>query len=645
MPIPEIENSSIESEQIKQHHGEIIYEPDGFLTKIHRKDSQLNRRIVNTYTGMWKEDGTDSSSKDESIEKRRENAQEMTNAFYDIVTDFYEYGWGESFHFARTCKGDTFEQSIKRHEQYLALKLGLNEKHTVLDVGCGVGGPIREIARLTGSNITGINNNGYQIERCKFYSKKLGLGEKTNFIKGDFTTMPCEFNGKFDSAYAIEATVHSPKLEAVYGEVFRALKPGGHFATYEWVTTPKYDANNPEHVRIVRGIEEGNSIPSLSSYKQALDAARNVGFEVLEHEDLSILSEYHEPWYSTLKGSFSLTGFRMSRIGRWVTHGFVSCLEFLRIAAPGSSDVASFLNSTADALVEATKLGAIVAGQTSVKEPEIKAFEKYLPEDVHIVSCHSLHGPTVDPRGQPLVIIKHRASQERFDLAVRVLSCLESQIVELSYEEHDRITADTQAVTHAAFLSMGTAWKTQRQFPWEVPQYTGGIENVKVLMALRIYSNKWHVYAGLAIMNPSARSQIKQYAQSVSDLFKLMIQEKEEEFTKRVKMAGEYVFGKPTDSPREPMLLSDSILDEFSLSSVPKAKRKPNSHLSLLAMYLFRNSEMLDEAINAALYSKDIRADDMEFYSASKGWAECVEIGSMITYQRRFEDTAKFFEP
>lgn len=49
-------------------------------------------------------------------------------------------------------------------------------------------------------------------------------------------------------------------------------------------------------------------------------------------------------------------------------------------------------------------------------------------------------------------MIKHRSSQEKFDTAIRVLSCLESQIVQLSYQEHDRITADTQAVTHVAFL-------------------------------------------------------------------------------------------------------------------------------------------------------------------------------------------------
>lgn len=51
----------------------------------------------------------------------------------------------------------------------------------------------------------------------------------------------------------------------------------------------------------------------------------------------------------------------------------------------------------------ATKVGAVVGGQTSVKAPERAAFEKYLPSDVDIVSCHSLYGPTVNPEGEPLV--------------------------------------------------------------------------------------------------------------------------------------------------------------------------------------------------------------------------------------------------
>lgn len=228
-----------------------------------------------------------------------------------------------------------------------------------------------------------------------------------------------------------------------------------------------------------------------------------------------------------------------------------------------------------------TKVGAIVGGQTSCKAPELAAFEKHLPVDVEIVTCHSLHGPGVDPKGQPLVIIKHRASQKSVDTVQRILSCLQSKMIFLTGEEHDRITADTQAVTHVAFLSMGTAWAANNQFPWEIDRYVGGIENAKINITLRIYSNKWHVYAGLAILNPAAKRQIRQYAQSVTELYKMMLGGQRLQLEKRIREAGAAVFSK--DAEAQDLLLSDEVLDKFSLSKGPK-QRRPNNHLSLLAI-------------------------------------------------------------
>ena len=147
---------------------------------------------------------------------------------------------------------------------------------------------------------------------------------------------------------------------------------------------------------------------------------------------------------------------------------------------------------------------------------------------------------------------------------------------------HDRITADTQAVTHAAFLSMGTAWQANTQFPWEQGRWVGGIENVKINITLRIYSNKWHVYAGLAILNPAAKQQIRQYAESVTDLYKLMIGGHREELKQRVKAAGASVFKFGTE--KQDLLLRDDVLDQFSLGNLPREKAPPNSHLSLLAI-------------------------------------------------------------
>ena len=207
------------------------------------------------------------------------------------------------------------------------------------------------------------------------------------------------------------------------------------------------------------------------------------------------------------------------------------------------------------------------------------AFKKHLPSDVQIISSHSLHGPRINPKGQPFVLIKYRASHKRFELVEQILSCFGSKQVNFTAMTHDRITADTQAVTHAAFFSMGTTWCANNQFPWEHERYVGGIENVKTNLMLRIYSAKWHVYAGLAILNPAARMQIKQYAESVTDLFKLMLGGHRGQLEKRFKVAGQAVFGQR--GPK--LLLKDEVLDRFFLGKIPK-QRKPNNHLSLLAM-------------------------------------------------------------
>ncbi len=50
------------------------------------------------------------------------------------------------------------------------------------------------------------------------------------------------------------------------------------------------------------------------------------------------------------------------------------------------------------------------------------------------------------------VLIKHRATDGALALVEDILRPLGSRFVYLSYDEHDLVTANTQAVTHAAFL-------------------------------------------------------------------------------------------------------------------------------------------------------------------------------------------------
>jgi len=57
---------------------------------------------------------------------------------------------------------------------------------TVLDVGCGVGKPAREIATFTGCQVVGLNNNGYQVERAAAHAVREKLEGSVRFEKGDF---------------------------------------------------------------------------------------------------------------------------------------------------------------------------------------------------------------------------------------------------------------------------------------------------------------------------------------------------------------------------------------------------------------------------------------------------------------------------
>ncbi|KAJ8573586.1 hypothetical protein K7X08_010097 [Anisodus acutangulus] len=288
-------------------------------------------------------------------EERKNNYTDMVNKYYDLCTSFYEYGWGESFHFAARWKGESLQESIKRHEHFLALQLGLKPGQKVLDVGCGIGGPLREIARFSSTSVTGLNNNEYQISRGQVLNRKVGLDQTCNFVKGDFMKMPFPDNS-FDAVYAIEATCHAPDPVGCYKEIYRVLKPGQCFAVYEWCMTDAYNPNNEEQKRIKAEIELGNGLPEIRSTQQCLEAAKKAGFEVVWDKDLA--EDSPVSWYLPLDTShFSLSSFRLTAVGRLFTRNLVSALEYVGLAPKGSQRVQAFLEKAAEGLVGGAKKG------------------------------------------------------------------------------------------------------------------------------------------------------------------------------------------------------------------------------------------------------------------------------------------------
>lgn len=288
------------------------------------------------------DDGQEKSSKDS-----QDKVGDMVDAYYNIATDFYEYGWGQSFHFAHTLADESHEDSIRRHEERLADELGLKPGQKCVDAGCGVGGPARAIANYSKAHVFGVTINQYQVERGQKHTAKQGLSDLVTHLQGDFTKLPFEDNS-MDAAYAIEATCHAQKLEDVYGDIFRVLKPGGKFATYEWLVTPKHDPNNEEHKAIAKEVEYGNGLPPLRSIEDVKAAAKNVGFTVLKEEDLALDTKGTRVWYHRLDmGTFS----------HWATHYFTGFMEMIGFAPKGSLGIHGVLLRAADGLVRGGKAG------------------------------------------------------------------------------------------------------------------------------------------------------------------------------------------------------------------------------------------------------------------------------------------------
>merc|ERR1711966_221969 len=279
-----------------------------------------------------------------SLDDRNASYADLVSQYYDLATEFYEWGWGQSFHFADKRKGENFHSSILRHEHYLAGRLGVNHGAKVLDCGCGVAGPARNIAKFTGANVTGITINEFQVNRGNTLCQQQGLAGQgagqVQVIQGDFMKLPFEDNS-FDAVYAIEATCHAPDRVGVYSEIHRVLKPGGVFATYEWCLTDKFEADNVEHCKIKKAIEVGDGLPDMCHTSVCSKALQKSGFELEEARDAAL--DGHpggDPWYLPLSPSWKpwqWPRFQFNPVMFALFPYLLTALEMLRIVPSGTS--------------------------------------------------------------------------------------------------------------------------------------------------------------------------------------------------------------------------------------------------------------------------------------------------------------------
>jgi MPBQ/MSBQ methyltransferase len=169
--------------------------------------------------------------------RRYQSAESVANSYDEWTEDgILEFYWGEHIHLGHygsppqrkdflVAKAD-FVHEMVRWGGLDQLPVGT----TVLDVGCGIGGSSRILAKDYRFAVTGITISPQQVKRAQ----ELTPGDLNLQFQVD-DAMALSFpDASFDVVWSIEAGPHMPDKAVFARELLRVLKPGGVLVVADW---------------------------------------------------------------------------------------------------------------------------------------------------------------------------------------------------------------------------------------------------------------------------------------------------------------------------------------------------------------------------------------------------------------------------
>ncbi|KGF85569.1 methyltransferase domain-containing protein [Prochlorococcus marinus] len=157
---------------------------------------------------------------------------------YDAWTEdkLLERLWGEHIHlgfYPLNKRNIDFRNAKVQFVHELVKWSGLDtlpKGSRILDVGCGIGGSSRILAKNYGFNVTGITISPAQVKRARDLTP---LGLNCNFQVMDALDLKFE-DGSFDAIWSVEAGAHMIDKSKFADEMLRTLRPGGYLALADW---------------------------------------------------------------------------------------------------------------------------------------------------------------------------------------------------------------------------------------------------------------------------------------------------------------------------------------------------------------------------------------------------------------------------
>lgn len=155
----------------------------------------------------------------------------------------------------------------------LAKKMMLKPGQTMLDIGCGLGGPARFFADSFDVQVTGVDLSPDYISAARAKNPHI------RFDVGSALTLPYE-DRTFDAAVMIHVGMNIPDKKGLYAEAFRVLKVGGYLAVYDVMAgTGEEDFFYPVPWSQTAETSFLETPQAMKTY------IKNAGFQIISHED------------------------------------------------------------------------------------------------------------------------------------------------------------------------------------------------------------------------------------------------------------------------------------------------------------------------------------------------------------------------
>ena len=143
--------------------------------------------------------------------------------------------WGEGF---RSPGGTIFALELVK-------PFAINNSMSILDFGCGAGGPARAIAKEFDVWITGIERDRELVDLGKLLSSKAGLERKAEIIGYDPENFVSR-SGGFDCILSIETMFRFEAREVILARLENVLKTRGQITVCDYVRADNAPASHPQ---------------------------------------------------------------------------------------------------------------------------------------------------------------------------------------------------------------------------------------------------------------------------------------------------------------------------------------------------------------------------------------------------------------